>query len=67
MDGANVRMVKSGSSLRLLDEAFASFRVSSQVGTEELQSYRPLEPRIFGFIDEAHAVTAYSPDNEELT
>src|ERR1700746_1714547 len=63
MDGANIWMVQSGSSLCLTVEAAQSLRVRRETIGKELQGYEAVQLDIFRFINHAHPTTAQLPQN----
>jgi hypothetical protein len=63
VDRADVRMVEGRRRARLLQEAPARAGIGREVGREELQRDRPLEARVLGGVDLAHAAPASFPEN----
>src|SRR5436309_722036 len=55
VDGADVRMVERGSSLRLSPEAFQGLMILRQGFWQELQCDEAMELGVFGLVDHAHA------------
>jgi hypothetical protein len=58
VDGDDVRVIEGGGELRLAQEAQAKALVLREAGRQELQRNLPLQPRIVGQIDDAHAPMA---------
>jgi hypothetical protein len=58
VNGADIRMVKRRSSLRLTLEAFEGLMVSGYIVWQEFQCDKTMEARVFGFVDDTHAATA---------
>jgi len=48
-------MVELGGGFGLARETFAAFLVAEEMRREELQRHGPVEFRILGFVDDAHA------------
>ena len=57
-DRDDVRMVDRRGQLRLAQEAVAERLVLGEAGSEQLERNPPLEPQIFGQVDDAHATPA---------
>jgi hypothetical protein len=58
IDGADVRMVQSGSSLRFALEAAERLRVFGHVIRQELERDKTVQPRVFTLVDDTHPAAA---------
>jgi hypothetical protein len=58
VDGANVGMIQRGGCLRFTLEAAQSLLVAGNFVGKKFQRDETLEPRVFGFVDDAHASAA---------
>ena len=58
VNGANARMIQRGCGARFAPEPFDRLRVLGNVFGKKFQRNVPAEPRVFGFIDDAHASAA---------
>ena len=58
VDGADVRMIERGSRLRLDDQPLLRVGVVAERRCQHLERHRPLQSRVFGLIDLAHAAGA---------
>ena len=63
VDRADVRIVERGDGARFLFEAPARFRVRRERAGQHLHRHGPIEPRITGAIDLAHAACAERRDD----
>ena len=57
VDGADVGMVQGGSGLRLALKTAEGLRIFGNVFGKKLQSDEAMQPRVFGFVDNAHSAT----------
>src|SRR5690348_15032032 len=55
VNGANIRMIQSGSRARFALKSFERGRIGRRVLEEKLERHISVEPRVFGFVDHAHA------------
>jgi hypothetical protein len=58
MDDADVLMVERRGCFGLVNETLLGFRVSREIGREELQGDRAVELEVLGFVNNAHASAA---------
>jgi hypothetical protein len=57
VNGADVRVIQCGCSLRFSAEPFQRSGVVEHFGGQEFQAHRTMEPGVFGFIDNTHPTT----------
>jgi hypothetical protein len=55
---ANVGMIQRGRRLRLAAKPFERHLISAQIFRQEFQRNKSVKPRVFGFVDNAHAAAA---------
>ena len=58
VNGADIRMVERGSRLRFAPETLQRLAILGHLFRQEFQGHRAVQPRVFGFIDNAHAAAA---------
>ena len=63
VDGADVGVVQRRCGARLAAESLQGLGIVGEVGRQELQRDEALQPRILGFVDDAHAAAAQLLDD----
>ena len=57
VDGDDMRMVEGGGGLRFLHEALPLVGTADSVGGKDLQGDEPVQTRVTGLVDDAHATS----------
>jgi hypothetical protein len=60
VDGADIRMIESGTSLCFSPKALQCLLVARRFFGKELEGHEPVKPCVFRLVDHAHAATAKS-------